>query len=641
MAIVAIYQYTVRQYILSFRSGWVYMANFLPLIVGFGGYNAAGRSSGFRSFQRMIWESLGAEKREQTRAALASLMKQPGADEQTVLASTLIRRIEPNLFPVEQAPVGKKITLEADASEPAKFVIAAKDLPDPLPDHWSAEPIGDDGRRYQISINADQSLILSCTTKMPVQSAGQLPSGFEPGEYYRSTHHPRGLQMSILAGSDAVRSIGIDWRTITSRVEPDAIAVYSSSVMSQLDVTGLGGMMKSRQLASRVTSKQLAMGLNSMPADFINAYVLGSVGATAGVTGACATFLYNLRLGVKEIQTGRRKVVLVGASEAPIVPEIIDGYSAMSALATDADLLKLDGLSSSELPNFRRASRPFGQNCGFTLAESSQYVVLMADDLAIELGAQIFGAVPGVYVNADGYKKSISAPGAGNYITMAKSVGLARTLLGEEALKRRSIVHAHGSSTPHNRVTESRIFHDVAEAFGIENWPVAAVKSYLGHSLGPASGDQLMACLGTFAQGILPGIKTIDSVAEDVYADRLAIPMKDVELGVDNVDVAFLNSKGFGGNNASATVLSPRVLHSFLSKRYTADKLVAFQKAQEATIERAHSYLQAADAGKLDPIYEFGAGTICEEDIKITADAVYLPGYDRPITLGDDEGYSF
>ena len=71
----------------------------------------------------------------------------------------------------------------------------------------------------------------------------------------------------------------------------------------------------------------------------------------------------------------------------------------MSALATDADLRNLDNVDHVD---HRRACRPFGKNCGFTLAESSQYIILMDDELALDLGAQIFGSVPGVFVNADG-----------------------------------------------------------------------------------------------------------------------------------------------------------------------------------------------------------------------------------------------
>ena len=35
---------------------------------------------------------------------------------------------------------------------------------------------------------------------------------------------------------------------------------------------------------------------------------------------------------------------------------------------------------------------------------------------------------------------------------------------------------AHGTGTPQNRVTESAILNETARAFGIEGWPVAAVK---------------------------------------------------------------------------------------------------------------------------------------------------------------------
>ncbi|SMF29362.1 acetoacetyl-[acyl-carrier protein] synthase [Alteromonadaceae bacterium Bs31] len=614
------------------------MAASLPLIVGFGGYNAAGRSSGHQAFQRMILESLGQQSRQHTLQSIGKLMGQETFDEQAVLDGTLVRRIEPDFFSVANTPSGKKITLRADEQSPAKFVIAGKDLPHPLPDHWTAQPMDDGGKRYQVSIDSDQTLILSCTSKMPVQAAGQLPSGFDPSKYYRSQNHPRGLQMSVLGASDAIHSLGIPWQTIMSHVSPDAVAVYCSSVMSQLDSTGFGGMMQSRQLASRVTSKQLAMGLNTMPADFINAYVLGSVGSTAGITGACATFLYNLRQGVEDIRSGKAKVVVVGSSEAPIIPEVIDGYSAMSALATDADLLKLDGLHLSDTPDHRRASRPFAENCGFTLAESSQYVVLMADDLALELGAQVFGAVPGVYVNADGFKKSISAPGAGNYVTLAKAVGLARTLLGNEAVTQRSFIHAHGSSTPQNRVTESRIFDEVAKGFGISSWPVAAVKSYLGHSLGPASGDQLVASLGTFVHNIVPGIKTMNKVAEDVYSERLALSSSDQNCVAD---VAFLNSKGFGGNNATATVFSPAIAERYLSKHYGEKELKLFKEKQQATRQKAEAYLALADAGSLQPIYEFGNNLIDEEKISITPESICLPGFEHAVKLGVNEGFEF
>ena len=160
----------------------------------------------------------------------------------------------------------------------------------------------------------------------------------------------------------------------------------------------------------------------------------------------------------------------------------------MGALAEDEALIKLDG--TGELDH-RRACRPFADNCGFTLAEASQFVILFDDELALELGAHIYAGVGDVFVNADGFKKSIPGPGIGNYVTVGKAMGTVRAILGDKALSERSYMQAHGTGTPQNRVTESHIFDAMAKAFSIKDWPVAAIKAYLGHSLACASGIKL------------------------------------------------------------------------------------------------------------------------------------------------------
>ena len=38
-----------------------------------------------------------------------------------------------------------------------------------------------------------------------VNSAGQLPSGFDPKDLYASRNHPRGLQLTVYGASDAVQ----------------------------------------------------------------------------------------------------------------------------------------------------------------------------------------------------------------------------------------------------------------------------------------------------------------------------------------------------------------------------------------------------------------------------------------------------
>jgi acetoacetyl-[acyl-carrier protein] synthase len=356
---------------------------------------------------------------------------------------------------------------------------------------------------------------------------------------------------------------------------------------------------------------------------------------TGSVTGACATFLYNLQKGIDVITTGQARVAIVGNAEAPITSEIIEGYAAMGALATEEGLRHIEGHDDVD---FRRASRPFGDNCGFSLAESAQYVVLMDDELALELGADIHGSVPDVFINADGFKKSISAPGPGNDLTMAKAVAAAAQIVGAKSVRQHSFVHAHGSSTPANRVTESEILDRVATAFGIDGWPVTAVKAFVGHSLATASADQLISALGTFRYGVIPGIKTVDTFADDVFKDHIALSNSDVRR--DDLEVCFINSKGFGGNNATGVLLSPAITEKMLRKRHGDAAFADYQARRETTRAAARQYDEAATQGRFDIIYNFGNDMIDEQAIEISDQGIQVPGFSQTIAYKKDARFS-
>ena len=617
------------------------MPHVLPVIVGFGGFNAAGRSSSHQSFRRMVLESLPINEQHDTIAGLACLMglvssqgeiyvdlngtelTLAAAFEQyrdLVIEGTLVRRVEH--FDSSNLPGHRKIDFSEQQS--AVFTMAKRDLPKELPNDWETSDL-EDGRVEIITSGVDKHLV-TVPYELAAKAAGQLPTGFDLSKHYNARFHPRGLQMALLGASDAIHSMGIPWEKVAAQVRPDEIGVYSSSVFGQVDDQGMGGLFQARLKGERTTAKQVALGLNSMPADFVNAYVLGSVGHTEATTGACASFLYSLQAAVRDLRSGRRRIAVVGNAEAPITPEMMEGFSNMGALGSDENLCKIDGTTMAD---WRRASRPFGENCGFTLSESTQYIVLMDDLLAIELGADIHGAVPEVFINADGIKKSISSPGVGNYISFSKAVAAAVGIVGIETVQKRSFVHAHGSSTPANRVTESELISRVADAFDINDWPVTAVKSYVGHSVAAAGGDQLMSALGTFKYGIIPGIKTVTALAEDVHQKRLNFALND-NITTMKMEVAFINSKGFGGNNASAILLSADKTNEMLLKRY-GDRFMDYIDPREATRESAVDYAFQADRGNLAVIYRFGEELIDEQAVVITTTGLSIPGCSREI----------
>lgn len=624
----------------------------LPVIVGMGGINASGRTSFHQGFRRIVIDQLTADLRQETFLGLACLMNlvryQDGklVDQndrvveanqiedlfgEQVLAGTLIRKIEKEHFDPDATPWHQKMSLDSKQSD-FTFTVKTKDLPRPIPENWqTTESTDEDGQATgttEVSVAGTLEILHNSTLDNPIKAAGQLPTGFEPAKLYNSHHQPRGLQNVIFGATDAIKSTGIDWQDVLDHVSPDQIGTYSSSTQGQLHAEGMGNAMQARLKGGRVGSKNAAMSLNTAPSDFINAYVTGNVGSTISATGACASFLYNLKAAIHDIQSGKIRAAIVGNSDALIVPEAAESFGNMGALANEKYLRMID---KTDQVDYRRTSRPFGQNCGFTLGEGAQYFILMDDALALELGADILGSVADVFVNADGVKKSITAPGPGNYVSMAKAVALAKNIVGEETIQKHSFVLAHGSSTPQNRVTESHIFHTVAETFGIEDWPVAAPKAYLGHSLGPASGDQLAWALGVFEHNIMPGITTINEVADDVFDQHLTISTEHYQCQPQ--DVAFINSKGFGGNNATAVILSPNITNKMIEKRH-GEAAIQAKEAQRAQVKQnQEAYRQEANYGQFNLFYRYGQDMIDEKEIRLSKESMTLPGYKNSISL--------
>jgi acetoacetyl-[acyl-carrier protein] synthase len=607
----------------------------LPVIVGIGGINAAGRSSGFHSYKRMVADVLSEQALALTWHDLAHRM---GLDPteltpeliQTIKNGTLVRRIEN--FDPDHVACHHKATLHASSA----FTIKKSKLPAALAATATLQAL--ENNDVEATVNEAVDILIPDRGPIPVSSAGNIPRGFDPGKLYHSHHHPRGLKLTVYGASDALNSLGIEWDEILTHIKPDEVSVYGGSALSQIDEHSLAGIIGNPLSGNRVNSKMMALSLAEMPADFVNSYIINSVGTTGNNVGACATFLYNLRQALLDIQLGKAKVAIVGNAEAPIEPAVIEGFRVMGALATDEGLCALD---HSDVVDNRRACRPFSTNIGFTLAEASQFVVLMDDALALKLGANIYGSVADIFVNADANKKSIAGPGVGNYITVAKAAALAKAILGAEGLQK-TYVQAHGTGTPQNRTTESHILNEVAKTYAIKQWPVAAVKSYVGHSVSAAGGDQLITALGVWQYGWIPGIKTIDHIADDVYQSHLNILMDHHYVGEYGSEIqgVIINSKGFGGNNATALILSPQQTLSMLEKRYGASAMEQYQHQNKRVKMRSSATDVKTCHGVERIVYKFGESVMDQSSVTMTQEKMQLSAFSQAIDLPIENPYT-
>ncbi len=572
----------------------------LSVITAFGGVNAAGRSSSNLNYKNIIFEELNQKDKQEVLQDLAVLQG----------------KIEP-VSSGWETNSGDSINLKNYLNENSDLIRSQTMVRAINREEFDSEGI--------------------IVNQIQASSAGMLPTGFDPSNLYPARQHPRALQLTVFGMGDALGQLGIEWSEVQKRISPDEVSVFSGAAIGQMDKYGFGGLMQSRLKGSRVSSKNLPLGLVEMSADFINAYILGSVGRTGHCVGACATFLYNLQLGKEAIENGTAKVAIIGGAETPITPEIIEGFSAMSALADDKKLIELQAKLNESIdngPNQRLACRPFGENAGMVLGESSQFIILMSDQLAIEIGAEIYGSVPSVFSHSDGFKSSISGPGIGNYITMAKCVFNASKILGTASLRSKTFVHAHGTGTPANRTTESHILNEIAKTYGMKSWPISAIKSYLGHSMAPASGDQLITSLGTWIKGVIPGIHSTDRVAKDVHNSNLDILIEHKSKEPNFYEGAFLNAKGFGGNNASALVLSPKKTKEILNEKYSNSKIKSYNSKLAETKKETEKHNKSCLKGVYKMVYKFNENVLQgESDLKLEKNKIYLKSFTKPIKL--------
>jgi acetoacetyl-[acyl-carrier protein] synthase len=123
-------------------------------------------------------------------------------------------------------------------------------------------------------------------------------------------------------------------------------------------------------------------------------------------------------------------------------------------------------------------------------------------------------------------------------------------------------------------------------------------------------------------------------VADDVYASHLRI--SPAHLTCEQLDVAFLNAKGFGGNNATATVLPPHISEKLLEKKHGTQAMAKWRDKVEHTRARALAYDHDATAGKIETIYRFDHDVRVDAHIHLSRHELRVDGYQQPISLATD-----
>ena len=253
----------------------------------------------------------------------------------------------------------------------------------------------------------------------------------------------------------------------------------------------------------------------------------GLKGKSLNVVTACATGTHSIGEAYRTIQYGDADVMVAGGTESSITPIGIAGFSALTAL------------SFSEDP--QRASIPFDKDRnGFVMGEGSAVVVLEELEHAKRRGAKIYAELIGYGCSSDAYHiTSPAEDGSGAATAMLNALKD-----GGVAPEKLTYINAHGTSTHHNDLFETR---SIKLAFGEHAYDlkINSTKSMVGHLLGAAGAVEFVTCVKEIQEGYIHRTVGLRETEEELDLNYCRDSYE------EEVPYALTNSLGFGGHNAS------------------------------------------------------------------------------------------
>lgn len=253
----------------------------------------------------------------------------------------------------------------------------------------------------------------------------------------------------------------------------------------------------------------------------------GLKGKSLNVVTACATGTHSIGEAYRTIQYGDADVMIAGGTESSITPIGIAGFSALTAL------------SFSEDP--QRASIPFDKDRnGFVMGEGSAVVVLEELEHAKRRGAKIYAELIGYGCSSDAYHiTSPAEDGSGAATAMLNALKD-----GGVAPEKLTYINAHGTSTHHNDLFETRA---IKLTFGEHAYDlkINSTKSMVGHLLGAAGAVEFVTCVKEIQEGYIHRTVGLRETEEELDLNYCRDSYE------EEVPYALTNSLGFGGHNAS------------------------------------------------------------------------------------------
>lgn len=388
--------------------------------------------------------------------------------------------------------------------------------------------LGTDVPSIWASMRAGTSAIGPITTtplhELKVKTGAEIKQLPDHGlEHRRLVTMDRFSLLAIIAAREAAKQAGlvID-ESNTGRV--GAVIGAGIAGWETIEDNYRGILLEGRPRASIFS---VPRGMTGAPAGQVS-MDLGLRGPVYGVTSACSTANHSIASAADQLLLGRADVMLAGGTEAPLIWGILKAWEALRVLAKDT-------------------CRPFSADReGLVIGEGAGVLVLETLDHALARGATIIAEYAGSGMSADA--ADIVAP------TVEGPTAAMINCLADAGLRPEDVdyINAHGTGTKANDQIETQA---IRRTFGsaADRLSVSSTKSMHGHCFGATAAIELIACVKSISDGIVP--PTANYRVPDPTCDLDVTPN---EARHREVRAALSNAFAFGGTNSTLAVKAYR-----------------------------------------------------------------------------------
>ena len=366
-------------------------------------------------------------------------------------------------------------------------------------------------------------------SQFPSQMAGEVKN-FDPSQFLGFKELKRSFlfsQYAVAAAKMAIEDAGLD----LADGDPHRVGILLGTALPGMDFAETQHEIFLNKGLRKVSPYIAGALFPGSPSSEVSMELKVS-GASLTLSTGCPSSADAVVLGFEKIRRGKLDVAIAGGTESPITPFCFAMFCVIKSLSRRND-------------EPTKASRPFDrERDGFVLSEGAGVVILEELECALRRGAYIYAELVGYGSTCDAYHMTRPDP-TGRHAAEAMRKALQSANLEPEAV---DYINAHGSSTPLNDKTETKI---IKEVFGSHAYRVAisSTKSMTGHALGAVAVFELIASVLAIDRGIIP--PTINYENFDPECDLDYVPNESRRA---DVRVVLSNSCGFGGKNTALTI---------------------------------------------------------------------------------------